>query len=48
MGVNRPPISWKMTMKANMTKMLCRRVDERLAMLTPNPDMTRVNRMAAR
>ena len=48
MGVNRPLINWKMMMKANIINMLCRIVADLLAMNTPNPDMTRLNKIAAR
>ena len=48
MGVNSPLINWKMMMKANIINMLCRIVADLLAMNTPNPDMTRLNKIAAR
>ena len=47
-GVKSPLISWKIMMKANMMKMLWSMVDERLAMVTPSHDMTRLNKIVAR
>ncbi len=41
-------MSWNTIMKANITKMLCNIVEELLAIATPKPDITRLNRMAAR
>ena len=41
-------MSWNTTIKANITKMLCRMVADWLAINTPSPDMTRLNRMVAR
>ena len=47
-GVNNPLMSWNTIMNANITKILCSIVDEELAIEIPIPDITRLNRMAAR
>ena len=47
MGVNSPPMSWKIMMQANMMKMHWSMLSELLAMATARPNMKRLKMMAA-